>query len=436
MIKIRLLSVLLFMLMLFSSLTSAELIDFENYSKSDKIILNEDINSFYNEKIDSILNMIDEHLLKNYLENLVGYGPRMTGTYGCDISAKYIYQNFKQMALETRYQNWSSFGNEYNRRFFRSQNVEGVHSGSDDKIIVFGAHYDTVKISPGANDDGSGTAAVMAAAYVLSKFDFEHTLKFVAFSGEEIGILGSHVYAKETYENDDDIIAYINADMIGYAVTAEGGKTMGISTTEDMAWVIDSIENINNDHGITFQINTGINDIDGRGWSDYHSFVEYGYETLSCWESDHDPNMHTVEDNLDNINFSYLVNTTRIIAATMAYLADGQEDIHPQVRIISPKLGDLYFEGRNIRNIEDLKIIVIDDIWIWTEIFHESVPIVKAEFYYDDKLEYTDFDSPFKWNLNKFSIREHRIKVVIYDELGRSSADIKDIFYINFFKER
>ena len=121
-------------------------------------------------KILSILELIDEDLLRGYLEVLVSYGPRFTGTYGCEKSARFIYDQFTGMGLESRFQNWSLFGNEYARRWFNSQNVEGVLSGTmDDKAICFNAHYDTVFKSPGANDDGSGTAAVMAAAYVVHR---------------------------------------------------------------------------------------------------------------------------------------------------------------------------------------------------------------------------------------------------------------------------
>jgi aminopeptidase-like protein len=389
-------------------------------------------------KITTILEMIDENLLREYLGTLVRYGPRMTGTYGCQKSAEYIYQQFNEMGLESRYQNWTAFGNINSPRIFKSQNVEGTWRGfnnSSDKIIMFNAHYDTSRFSPGANDDGSGTAAVLAAAYVLSQFEFEHTLKFIAFSGEEVGLLGSHAYAKNSYERNDNILLDINADMIGHAVTIEGGRRMGITATEDAWWALDVAEQINTDYNINFQINTGEINRDGRGWSDYHSFIEYGYEALACWGGEHDPNMHTPKDDIDNVNFSYLVNTTRIIVGTLAYLADNHHS-YPQVRIVSPKLGKIYFEGREISNISDLKTIVVDDIWIWTDVKCTNVPIKQAEFYYGNRLAHTDTEPPFKWYFNKLSIGKNRIKVIVYDKLGRNSSDWRDINFINLFKNR
>ena len=435
--KLKVISVaFVFVLLASISTSTAVFLEVKDQSFPSSIKSNQSEIINIDPKIKTILEMIDEDLLREYLETLVGYGPRMTGTYGCKKSAEYIFNQFNEMNLETRYQNWTAFGNIYHPRLFKSQNVEGIIRGnnlSSERIILFGAHYDTVKISPGGNDDGSGTAAVLAAAYVLSKFEFEHTLKFVTFAGEEIGLLGSQSYAKEAYEKNDNIFVDINADMIGHAETAEGGRIMGITSTEDTTWLFDVIENINNEYNINFQINKGDIDRDGRGWSDYFPFVEYGYETLACWGGEHDENMHTQNDDISNINFSYLVNTTRIIVGTLAYLADNY-DTYPQVRIVSPRFGKLYFEGREKFNISDLKTVVLNDIWIWTEVNFGTVPIEKAEFYYGNKLIFTDTEPPFKFYFNRLSIRKHRITVIVYDALGRTSSDWRDIVFINILK--
>ena len=390
-------------------------------------------------KIATIMDMINEDMLREYLETLVGYGPRMTGTYGCEKSAEYIYQQFAEMGLQTRYQNWTDFGNKFHRGLYKSQNVEGTLKGTnltDEKIIVFNAHYDTVRISPGGDDDGSGSAAVLVAAYVLSQFSFNHTIKFVTFSGEEVGLLGSHAYAKEAYENNDNIVVELNADMISYTETPEGGRKCRIYGTQDVEWVLDDIETINTDYGIDFTfIRSILNEDASRGGSDYFSFVEYGYETVAFFEAEWNRNMHSLKDNLNNVNFSYLVNTTRLIVGTIAHLAD-LEITDPQVYIESPRRGKLYLEGVEKRDIKDLKTIVVKDIWIWADVKYASEQIDRAEFYYDDRLAYTDTEYPFKWHFDRLSVRTHRITVIIYDKLGRNSSYWQDIHFINIFKNR
>ena len=400
--------------------------------------LNLNVSQHQTSKIESVLEYIDEELLRTYLEVLVGYGPRWTGTYGCDKSAEYIFAQFSDMGLEAHYQHWKAFGNKYHPRWFESENVEGTlkSEGSTDITIIFGAHYDTVRDAPGANDDGSGTAAVLAAAYALSHFNFTHTVKFLAFSGEEMGLLGSRAYAKRAYQENEDIMIYINADMIGRATQGDTGATMGFSATEDAGWVVDLFENINSQYALAFQtLNRYTINRELRGHSDYKPFADYGYETVACWEGEHDPNMHDPTDDLSNVNFSYLVRTTKMIAATLAALAD-YENPPPEVQIVSPRFGNLYFEGRTLRSTDGLDIKVLDDIWVWTEVKHTSAAIDRVEFFYNNRLMYTDTEPPYKWNMNKLSLRTHRIKAVVYDELGRTSSDYRDIYYLNVFLRR
>ncbi|HUT00551.1 MAG TPA: M20/M25/M40 family metallo-hydrolase [Candidatus Thermoplasmatota archaeon] len=387
------------------------------------------------QKIIDILSMINETLIRGYLQNIVGFGPRMTGSYGCEKAAQYIHKQFTQMQLITRYQNWTAWGNRFYRHLYTSQNVEGTLLGTnpiETSSIIFNAHYDSVAKGPGANDDGSGTVAVLAAAYALSHFDFERTVKFMTFSGEEIGLLGSRAYTKEAYERDDNILVEINADMIGHD---EGSRKMTVTATEDAGWVADIFQTINNNYTIGLAVNRGtINRIQHKiSGSDYAVFLPYGWESICCWERDRDPNFHTAADNLSNVNISYLVNTTRIIAATLAYLADITET-PPQVRITSPRVGFLYNAGMKKRAIDEFKTTVINDIWVWAEVDYATVPIERAEFYYDGKLVFTDTEAPFKWQFNKFSLRKHQITVVVYDQLGRNSSDWREIRFINIFK--
>ncbi len=388
------------------------------------------------EKISDILSMIDENLIMGYLQKIVGFGPRKTGTYGCEKAAEYIHEQFTDSGLLTRYQNWTAWKKKIIPQLFISKNIEGTLQGTDPtdtSIIIFNAHYDSVARSPGANDDGSGTAAVIAAAYVLSHFDFKRTVRFITFSGEENGLLGSQAYTKEAYERNDNILVEINADMIGHD---EGSRKMTVTATEDATWVGDIFQDINANYSIGLTVNRGtINRVNHRlGGSDYSSFLPYSWETVCCWEGDHDPNFHSPQDDLSNVNLSYLVNMTRIIAATLAYIAD-MDQTPPQVRITSPRVGFFYKDGMQRRPLDEFKTTVMNNIWIWAELDNETTLIQRAEFYYDGTLVYTDTEAPFKWECNKFSLRKHQITVVVYDQLGRNSSDWREIRFINIFKK-
>jgi len=417
--------------------TSASSISFSQQNDSNSSVFNAQIQTMTtNQKITGLLQMINETLIREFLETIVGFAPRVSGSYGCEKTAQYIHQQFMNMELLTRYQNWTAWGNLYHPHFYTSQNVEGTLTGTnvmDKSAIIFNAHYDSIATGPGANDDGSGTVGVLAAAYALSHFSFKRTVKFVTFSGEEIGLCGSRAYAKEAYERNESILVEINADMIGYD---NGSQNTRVTATEDAGWIADIFQSINNNYSIGLTVNRGnINRVNHKmGGSDYSPFLVYGWESICCWEGDHDPNFHTAQDDLNNVNISYLVNMTRIIAASIAYLADLTET-SPQVRITSPRIGFLYNTGLRKRAIDDLKTTVINNIWIWAEIDYATVPIERAEFYYDGKLVFTDTEAPFKWQFNKFSLRNHEITVFVYDQLGRNSSDWREIHFINIFKK-
>lgn len=268
------------------------------YEKSVNKNINDnlyDINNELNNKIINALEMLNETILKSFMKDLLAFGPRKTSSYGCEKAAEYLYQQLKKMGLETRYQTWDSWSNNLIPRYYKSKNIEGTHLGNGttkDEILIFNAHYDSAKLSPGANDDGSGVVAVLAAAYVLRNFEFNRTIKFVLFSGEEKGLLGSRAYTDMIYKKNKDIFIEFNADMIGYASTVEGGKNVAIYPSIDSKWMLDDILKINNYYNINLN-NTNNEYVFKPGGkmmgSDFHYFLEYGYETMVFFEDEEYP---------------------------------------------------------------------------------------------------------------------------------------------------
>ena len=101
----------------------------------------------------------------------------------------------------------------------RLPNIIAVKYGTlfPDSIFVLGAHYDTyISGAPGADDNASGTSGVLEAARLLSEYEFEQTIMFVLFSGEEIGRIGSIAFADSLANNNIEISSMINLDMISY----------------------------------------------------------------------------------------------------------------------------------------------------------------------------------------------------------------------------
>lgn len=395
----------------------------------------------FDSKLNEIFFDIDQDLVESYLRDIVSFGPRMTGTYACQKAGEYIKETFESLDLKTSIQNWTSFGNRYNPRWFSGFNVIGTLEGKDPNSkldLVFNAHYDSVKVSPGADDDGSGVAAVLAAADALHKHNFSHTIHFVCFSGEEQGLLGSKAYGNYLYEhNEDKAIIEFNADGIGYA-TSETIDFFRLWGTEDVQWLMDDIRDLNTQFDLGFTLDNRILPEDRRGGSDYFSFVRYGFDAIAFFEGSWNPHWHSEDDTIEMMNLPYFTRTTKLIATSIAFTAD-EPLTHPFVYIESPRKGNVYFEGRMQMPIDEardqmIRTVVIDDIWIWAEVFINESLIEKVEFYVQGRLIETDTEPPYKFNLNKISFFNQRIEVVAYHKDGRQSKDWMDVFYLNLLK--
>ncbi|PMR68588.1 aminopeptidase [Halomonas heilongjiangensis] len=102
-------------------------------------------------------------------------------------------------------------------------------SGATDEILVIGAHYDTVRGTPGADDNASGVAVLIELARLLGEADLERSLHLVAFVNEEAPFfaseaMGSLAYAREARARGDDIVGMLSLEMLGYYVDAPGSQ--------------------------------------------------------------------------------------------------------------------------------------------------------------------------------------------------------------------
>lgn len=289
-----------------------------------------------NDLIIDILLQLNESLYLGYLEDIVAFGPRQTGTPACEQAGEYIYDQFKAMGIQARYHNWSYGG-------YSSSNIEGTLEGineTSDEIYIICAHYDTVSGSPGADDDGSGTAAVLVAADLLSRYAvINHTVRFVAFSGEEQGLLGSYEYAKEASQNGDNIVGVLNGDMIGFAITSFDGNNIKIYENSESHWLTVFTDNISE----LYDEYIGLNVIPSgpSGGSDHYSFWQYGYHAIFYHEYNFNDYYHSPQDTIENMNITYATKSSRLMIATLSELAQAVIPSEPpdQPTISGPTTG-------------------------------------------------------------------------------------------------
>ena len=137
-----------------------------------------------------------------------------------------------QKTLDYIHAGFSEAGYVPKREFFGkypNQNlvVEIEGSRKPDEIIIVGAHYDSVWLSPGADDNASGVAVLIEMARLLHKRNLERTVRFIAFGNEEYPFadtpdMGSIVHASSARNNNDNIVAMYSLEMLGFYSEKQG----------------------------------------------------------------------------------------------------------------------------------------------------------------------------------------------------------------------
>jgi photosystem II stability/assembly factor-like uncharacterized protein len=202
--------------------------------------------------------------------------------------------------------------------------LPGLEGVSGEYLIT--GHYDNtsqdpMNTAPGADDNASGTAAVLAAASILRDYQFEHTVKFVVFPGEEQGLWGSYYYAQDAFNQGDNILGVLNFDMIAWDGNKDNVVEIHTGTDPSCIALGDVLIGTLSDYGINLvaqKITSG-----ASGGSDHVSFWEFGYPAFLGIEDFDDFNAyyHTTGDVLAVVDTSYFVDYCKASVAALATLA-------------------------------------------------------------------------------------------------------------------
>ncbi len=195
-------------------------------------------------------------------------------------------------------------------------NVVGTKTGTlfPEREYVIGAHYDSVG-NPGADDNASGVALVLEAARIISQYDSDYTIRFVAFTREEQGLYGSNAYVDD--HAGDDIRGMISCDMVAHDT---GTDVARIYSRDSSAGLMNALGSaiIEYGNGLTWM------DAGWIGASDHAPFDAAGYQAALLIEGEvwNNPYYHTQQDSFEqpgNLDFDYAVKMTR---AAVGWLVD------------------------------------------------------------------------------------------------------------------
>lgn len=365
-----------------------------------------------------IIDQITVSMMEGYIQALQDIGPRVTESQGAAEGAKYITSQFQSYGLTVQEDPWE-YGD------YEDVNIEATLPGvnrSSNQVFVICAHYDTVQGSPGADDDGSGTAAVLAAAQVLSQYQFQHTIKFVTFSGEEQGLLGSHEYARVANETGVDIRGVLNADMIGYTETEEGRTRIEVQETPESMWMTNVSMAVSQEYRES--INLQVVRDNAQPYSDHYSFIRYGFNATFFFEYEFNDYYHSPEDIIDNMDVDYCTRVTRLMVGTLVELAElaTGDWTPPHLRWGTPAPGHFYFQGQELIPLPFGTTVVVGGLTVSVDAGDNDTGMDRVEFYVDDTLQATDDQAPYEFVWDQPSLFRHTLEVQAHDRAGNNAS--------------
>lgn len=193
----------------------------------------------------------------------------------------------------------------------------------NEPVIICG-HYDgmpDVAVAPAADDDGSGTAAVLEAARVLASYDFEYTIMFALWDEEEYGLVGSTAYANAANTANDTIHAVFNMDAIAHDSDNDSVARVHARPPGNSVEIADTVVAINTNYNIGLDLLL-VNP--GATYSDHASFWNNNYGAvliIQDWEGDPNPNYHTINDKVQYFNIPYFHKLARLSIGSAAAFA-------------------------------------------------------------------------------------------------------------------
>lgn len=280
-----------------------------------------------NELVPLIISEVSESNLIYLIDTLQKFQTRYASTKNCEDAGDFIYSYFKNLGLETSFQ-------PFNFKGHSSRNVIAELKGrtNPEDIFIICAHYDSTSniptiFAPGADDNASGTSAVLESARILVKYPFDFTVRFICFSAEEWGLYGSNAYASYVRSKNEKIIGVMNFDMIAYA--DKSPEDIEVIVNPNSEWLAERTIQASNtyfDYPIRKIISSSF------VYSDHASFWQSGYSAFCAIEDNpiRNPYYHTTYDTLDTLDTDFLKSVVKVGLATLSDLAQPIRTGYPE----------------------------------------------------------------------------------------------------------
>lgn len=260
-------------------------------------------------------------------------------------ATQYLYERLQALGYTVAYHPYR-----YNGYDLRNVVAEKRGTLRPNEIFLLTAHVDDRAATwphnpaPGADDNASGTAALLAIAEVLAPLQVEATVRFVFFTGEEQGKRGSDAYVYAASRAKETLAGTYNVDMIGWDSTGEPDvdiHTLSSATPNDSQALADLLVHVINQYTLPLKPQIYRS---GTDFSDHYSVWKYGYPAVLVIEDwynaaggpydprDWNPNYHTKNDQLSTLNLSYAQAIARAVMAATLHLVRPLRTLQGTVR--------------------------------------------------------------------------------------------------------
>lgn len=262
-----------------------------------------------------------------------------------------------------------------------------------DKYLIVDAHYDTYGGPPGCNDNGSGTIIVSEIARLLKNISTEYSIKFIHFSAEELGLVGSRHYVDYVVTPQNmDILLVFNIDEVGgvqslnnNVITCErdeGSPTTNNAAsyayTDTLALCVEAYSSLST----VFNYAYG---------SDYVPFEDAGKIITGLYEYNESSDTHSLNDSVKNLDLNYIYEITKASVGATLYFSNENSNVSTTIREFTLATNFSVYPNpvKDILNInlENYlnKEIVIRVVNIYGQVVYEN------NFFVNNKIESIDF---------------------------------------------
>lgn len=329
-------------------------------------------------EIVEMMEQVSADTIEEHIQHLQDYGTRNCYKSQSFEAQDWIEAQFQSYGLETEIMDFYMSGGE------ASDNVIATLPGTayPNEYVVIGGHYDSYCFSnqndaPGADDNASGTTGVMEVARIMSDYEFDRTIIFIAFSGEEYGLYGSEAYAELAEDEGMNILGYLNMDMIAYRHQMNPIHTDLIhpSSAQELAdFYTDVCAEYLPDFGVEEGTLIG-------GDSDHSSFNDHGYMGIFPFEDsdNYSPYIHSTDDilGLSANSMEMAATFTQAIIASGASLAN----------LLLPPQNLVGIPGDNQVELMWDDMVDIDGFNVYRNGGNEPIATVNEPYYLDQEVE-------------------------------------------------